>query len=47
MNSAEMSNGTDAVRTPSSGEDSISSAGKRVFARMIQIAAMAGVPGLR
>ena len=44
--SAAMSKGTDAVRTPCWMEDSISSAGKRVLARMIQTAAMAGVPGL-
>ena len=42
-----MSKGTEAVRTPCCLDDSISSAGKRVFARMIHTAAMAGVPGLR
>ena len=40
-------NGTEAVWTPCCLDDSISSAGKRVFARMIQMATMAGVPGLR
>ena len=42
-----MSKGTEAIRTPCCLDDSISSAGKRVFARMIHTAAMAGVPGLR
>ena len=42
-----MSKGTEAVRTPCCLDDSINSAGKRVFARMIHTAAMAGVPGLR
>ena len=42
-----MSNGTETVLTPCSRDDSIIAAGNRVFARMIQTAAMAGVPGLR
>ncbi len=47
MKSAAIWNGTEAVRTPCLMDDSISSAGKRVLARMIQTAAMAGVPGLK
>ena len=47
MKSAEISNGTEAVRTPCSFDDSINSAGKRVLPRRIQTAAIAGVPGLR
>ncbi len=47
MKSAEMSKGTEAVRTPWSLEDSMSSAGKRVLPSRIQTAAIAGVPGLR
>lgn len=47
INSAEISKGTEAVRTPCSREDSISSAGNLVLDRMIQTAAIAGVPGLR
>ena len=47
MKSAEMSNGTDAVRTPCSATTRSSSAGKRVLPRRIQTAAIAGVPGLR
>ena len=47
MKSAEISKGTEAVRTPCSRDDSINSAGKRVFARITHTAAIAGVPGLR
>ena len=42
-----MSKGTEVMRTPYCRDDSINSAGKRVLARMIHTAAMAGVPGLR
>lgn len=47
MNSAEMLKGTEATRAPCFAEDSIRRAGKRVLARMIHTAAIAGVPGLR
>ena len=42
-----MSNGTETVLTPCSGDDWMIAAGKRVLARMTHTAAMAGVPGLR
>ena len=42
-----MSKGTETVLTPCCSDDSIIAAGKRVFPRMIQTAAMAGVPGLK
>ena len=47
MKSAAISNGTSTVRTPASGDDSMSSTGNRDLARRIHTAAMEGVPGLR
>ncbi len=47
MNSADSSNGTLTVATPFLIDDSINSASKRVFAMMIQIDAIVGVPALR